>query len=162
MMKRLALFTLLLFAIPASAAQRGSTEPATQTISPVPSFRPVTQERLLNSDAEPENIDLMGNFAIALAYAGDHEEAAMKGGELRDLAPENQANLYNVACCYALCARAVGGQAEDSSLSGPDRESRGWLCRLLPAAVPDRSVLLRVLPQKWHLSPETDVGSRPK
>ena len=55
MMKRYALFTLLVFAIPASAAQQRSGDPATQTITPAPSFVPVTHERLLNSDAEPEN-----------------------------------------------------------------------------------------------------------
>ena len=56
MMKWYALFTLLLLAIPASAAQRPSGEPATQTISPAPSFEPVTLERLVNSDAEPEEL----------------------------------------------------------------------------------------------------------
>ena len=61
MMKRYVLFTLLLFAIPASAAQQRSGDRA--TITPAPSFVPVTHERLLNSDAEPENwLMYSGNY----------------------------------------------------------------------------------------------------
>ena len=56
-MKRYVLFTLFLFAIPASAAQQPETNSA------APSFNPVTQERLLNSDAEPQNW---------LQYSGDY------------------------------------------------------------------------------------------
>ena len=63
MMKRYALFTLFVFAIPASAAQQPSGDPGTETISAAPSFEPVTHERLLNSSAEPENW---------LMYSGDY------------------------------------------------------------------------------------------
>ena len=56
-MKRYVLFTLFLFAIPAAAAQQPETNSA------APSFDPVTQERLLNSDAEPQNW---------LHYSGDY------------------------------------------------------------------------------------------
>ena len=63
MMKRYALFTLLVFAIPASAAQQRSGDSASETITPAPSFVPVTHERLLNSDAEPENwLMYSGNY----------------------------------------------------------------------------------------------------
>ena len=63
MMKRYALFTLLVFAIPASAAQQRSGDPATETISAAPSFAPVTRQRLLNSDAEPQNwLMYSGNY----------------------------------------------------------------------------------------------------
>ena len=62
-MKRYALFTLLVFAIPASAAQQRSGDPATETISAAPSFAPVTRQRLLNSDAEPQNwLMYSGNY----------------------------------------------------------------------------------------------------
>ena len=62
-MKRYALFTLLVFAIPASAAQQRSGDPATETISAAPSFAPVTPQRLLNSDAEPQNwLMYSGNY----------------------------------------------------------------------------------------------------
>ena len=82
MMKRFALFTLLLFAIPASAAQRGSTEPATQTISPVPSFRPVTYERLLNSDAEPENWLMYSGNYFSQRYSGLDQINTENAGQL--------------------------------------------------------------------------------
>ena len=63
MMKRYALFALLVFASPVSAVQGRSGDQATQTISPAPSFTPVTNERLLNSDAEPENwLHYSGNY----------------------------------------------------------------------------------------------------
>ena len=68
-MKRYALFTLLFFAIPASAAQR-SGDSGTETMSAVSSFVPVTNERLLNSDAEPENwLMYSGNYA-SQRYSG--------------------------------------------------------------------------------------------
>ena len=69
-MKRYALFALLLLAIPASAAQRRSGDPATQTISPAPSFEPVTNERLLNSDAEPENWLMYSGNYFSQRYSG--------------------------------------------------------------------------------------------
>ena len=63
MMKRYAFFTLLLFAVPASAAQQRSGDPGSETMTPSPSFVPVTHERLLNSDAEPENwLMYSGNY----------------------------------------------------------------------------------------------------
>ena len=62
MMKLYAMFTLLIFAIPASAAQR-SDGPVTETVAAAPSFAPVTPQRLLNSDAEPENwLMYSGNY----------------------------------------------------------------------------------------------------
>ena len=70
MVKRYALFALLLFPIPASAAQRPSRDPATQTISPAPSFEPVTNERLLNSDAEPENWLMYSGNYFSQRYSG--------------------------------------------------------------------------------------------
>ena len=54
-MKQYALVTLLMFAIPTSAASQRPGEPPAEPNSATPSFDPVTQERLLNADAEPEN-----------------------------------------------------------------------------------------------------------
>src|SRR5262249_4736456 len=42
--------------------------------------------------------------ARALAGKGRHAEAAATAEKLRALAPEDGANLYDVACCYGLCA----------------------------------------------------------
>ena len=80
MMKRYALFTLLLFAIPASAAQQRSGDRA--TITPAPSFVPVTHERLLNSDAEPENW---------LMYSGNY--FAQRYSRLNQIDRENAGHL---------------------------------------------------------------------
>jgi len=82
MMKRYALFALLLFAIPASATQGRSGDQATQTISPAPSFTPVTNERLLNSDAEPENwLHYSGNY-FSQRYSGLDQINSTNAGEL--------------------------------------------------------------------------------
>jgi tetratricopeptide (TPR) repeat protein len=71
---------------------------------------------------DPENIDVQANFVLALARAGQHEEAAGKAEVLRSLAPENFRNLYNVACTYSLCAVALRGGKEESAVSPTDRE----------------------------------------
>ena len=81
-MKRYALFTLLLFAIPASAAQRPSQQSATQTISPAPSFEPVTHERLLNSDAEPENWLMYSGNYFSQRYSGLDQINTENAGQL--------------------------------------------------------------------------------
>ena len=63
MMKRYALFTLLVFAIPASAAQQRSGDPATETITPRPIVQTCDTRSLVNSDAEPENwLTYSGNY----------------------------------------------------------------------------------------------------
>ena len=62
MMKSFPLLSLLLIAIPASAAALPA-QSTSETITAAPSFNPVTHERLLNSDAEPENW---------LMYAGNY------------------------------------------------------------------------------------------
>ncbi|HIF07380.1 MAG TPA: PQQ-dependent dehydrogenase, methanol/ethanol family, partial [Gemmatimonadetes bacterium] len=63
MMKQYALVTLLMFAIPTSAASQRPGEPPAEPNSATPSFDPVTQERLLNADAEPENwLMYSGNY----------------------------------------------------------------------------------------------------
>jgi serine/threonine protein kinase/tetratricopeptide (TPR) repeat protein len=46
--------------------------------------------------------------ARALAGRGRHAEAAATAEKLRALGPEDGPNLYDVACCYALCAAGVG------------------------------------------------------
>ena len=82
MMKRYALFALLVFAIPASATQGRSGDQATQTISPAPSFTPVTNERLLNSDAEPENwLHYSGNY-FSQRYSGLDQINSTNAGDL--------------------------------------------------------------------------------
>ena len=83
MMKRYALFTLLLFAIPASAAQQRSGDRA--TITPAPSFVPVTHERLLNSDAEPENWLMYSGNYFAQRYSRLNQIDRENAGQLEML-----------------------------------------------------------------------------
>lgn len=56
---------------------------------------------------DPRNLDVQANFALVLARHGDYEEAAQKAEDLRQLAPQNYLNLYNVACCYSLCVASI-------------------------------------------------------
>jgi tetratricopeptide (TPR) repeat protein len=67
--------------------------------------------RLLNplAEADSRNIEVHTYLALALARSGAHAAGAVAAEELRSLAPDNYRNLYNVACCYALCARAADG-----------------------------------------------------
>jgi hypothetical protein len=50
---------------------------------------------------------VQGELALVLARAGRHQEAARKAEELQAISPEYARNLYNVACCFALCAESV-------------------------------------------------------
>src|SRR5262249_14994214 len=52
---------------------------------------------------EPDNLGLAANLTLVLARSGIHAEAAERAADLRRLAPQYTNNLYNVACCYALC-----------------------------------------------------------
>ncbi len=53
--------------------------------------------------------------AGALARRGRPAEAAATAEKMRQLKPKDAINLYNVACCYGLCAAAVGtGQPADA------------------------------------------------
>ncbi len=80
-MKGYALFTLLLFSIPASAAQR-SDAPATEIVAAAPSFDPVTPQRLLNSDAEPENWLMYSGNYFSQRYSGLDQINTGNAGQL--------------------------------------------------------------------------------
>jgi tetratricopeptide (TPR) repeat protein/tRNA A-37 threonylcarbamoyl transferase component Bud32 len=54
--------------------------------------------------------------ARALAGRRRHLDAAATAEKLRALAPEDGTNLYDVACCYALCAAGVGQSPEESAV----------------------------------------------
>jgi serine/threonine-protein kinase len=54
------------------------------------------------SDARAQT-DLM----LALPRCGEHAPAAEIAERLRERATQNPKNLYNIACCYALCSAAV-------------------------------------------------------
>jgi serine/threonine-protein kinase len=61
----------------------------------------------LAAEEDPEMLHIQGELALTLARAGRHVEAAAKARQLMQLSPEYPRNLYNVACCYSLCAEAV-------------------------------------------------------
>jgi tetratricopeptide (TPR) repeat protein len=62
-----------------------------------------------------ETLRLLMGRAGALARRGRPGDAAATAEKMRALKPEDPVNLYNVACCYALCVPAVGaGQAADA------------------------------------------------
>jgi hypothetical protein len=49
-------------------------------------------------------------------------EAARLAKQLRELAPQNFLNLYNVGCCYALCSAAVAGSRTDEPLAADEQQ----------------------------------------
>lgn len=61
----------------------------------------------LAAEEDPEMLHIQGELALTLARAGRHAEAAAKARQLAQLSPEYPRNLYNVACCYSLCAEAT-------------------------------------------------------
>jgi tetratricopeptide (TPR) repeat protein len=80
-------------------------------------LRPLAKE-------DPENLELQVSHLLALARYGDHATAASAAEKLRILGPQNYRILYNVACCYSLCAAAVALQANDNPLPSAEEELR--------------------------------------
>ena len=56
--------------------------------------------------------------ASVLAGRGEHAAAAEK---LRDLAPKDPNNLYNVVCAFAQCVRAVAHEKKPEDLTDDDK-----------------------------------------
>lgn len=62
--------------------------------------------------------------AAALARRGRHADAAATAEKLRGLKPDDGANLYNVACCLALCVPAVGAGKPADALTAEEKAAR--------------------------------------
>jgi tetratricopeptide (TPR) repeat protein len=66
---------------------------------------------------------LVGRAAL-LARMGRPADAAATTEKLRELNPQDGGNLYNVACCYALCIPAVGRGKSADDLSAEEKAAR--------------------------------------
>jgi serine/threonine protein kinase/tetratricopeptide (TPR) repeat protein len=75
--------------------------------------------RLLELDQGPQRHLNRLRYSLALVQAGDYAAAAAEGEALAASANVSADILYNVACLYSLCSRAV---AADERLSLDDRE----------------------------------------
>jgi len=62
--------------------------------------------------------------AGALARLGRPGDAAATAEKLRELKPQDGTNLYNIACCYALCIPAVGRGKPVEALSPEEKAAR--------------------------------------
>jgi len=71
--------------------------------------------RPLASD-DVDNLSVQAAFVLLLARSGRHEEAAKRAVDLLKQAEDYPNNLYNVGCCFALCAAAVSSQPDQQSL----------------------------------------------
>jgi tetratricopeptide (TPR) repeat protein len=67
---------------------------------------------------------LLINRAAGLARLGKPADAAATAEKMRELKPEDGANLYNVACCYALCVPAVGAGKPADQLTAEQKAAR--------------------------------------
>jgi hypothetical protein len=67
--------------------------------------------------------DLLMIRARVLARRGQHTEAMATAEEARRLAADNRDKLYNLACCYSLCAAAVV-KNDKAKLSAEDESHR--------------------------------------
>jgi tRNA A-37 threonylcarbamoyl transferase component Bud32/tetratricopeptide (TPR) repeat protein len=70
----------------------------------------------------PRDLVLQVTYAVFLAHAGKHAEAAAAGGRVREQAPKNAFLLYNAACVYALCAEAAAEGKSPADLSAEERK----------------------------------------
>ncbi len=92
-MRWIALLILLVLTIPASAQEPAAGPLRTVTDAAAPSFNPVTWERLLNSDAEPQNW---------LMYSGNH--ASQRYSRLDQI---NNSNVGQLEMQWAFQLRAL-------------------------------------------------------
>jgi tetratricopeptide (TPR) repeat protein len=67
---------------------------------------------------------LLTGRAEALARQGRLADATATIETMRGLKPQDGPNLYNVACCYALCVPAVGAGKSDSDLTAEEKAAR--------------------------------------
>jgi eukaryotic-like serine/threonine-protein kinase len=70
---------------------------------------------------DPQNIELQIALMLVLSRKGNCAEAAQQADQVRKAAPQNPLILYNIACCYALCAEAVGAGRLPEELPANDR-----------------------------------------
>jgi hypothetical protein len=77
----------------------------------------------LNEPPEKALTLLVGR-AAALARRGQPADATATAEKMRELKPQDRANLYNVACCYALCVPAVGAGKAADALTAEEKAAR--------------------------------------
>jgi tetratricopeptide (TPR) repeat protein len=68
--------------------------------------------------------ELLQIRATVLADRGEHAAAALTADKLRELAPKNFNNLYEVACCCALCVPAVARGKKPDQLTAEESAAR--------------------------------------
>jgi hypothetical protein len=78
--------------------------------------------------------------ARALAGRGNHAAAAVTTEKLRALDPEDGPNLYDVACCYALCAAGVAPTKPPDRLTAEEAATRA---RYVALALKDLAAAVR-------------------
>src|SRR5262249_40064256 len=101
-----------------AAGRRGDSESARRHYARALEYiRPLAKE-------DPDNLSLQANLALLLARAGTHAEASASALQMLRLSPKYANNLYNVGCCYSLCAAGVGRGQEPSKLSPQDATVR--------------------------------------
>jgi tetratricopeptide (TPR) repeat protein/tRNA A-37 threonylcarbamoyl transferase component Bud32 len=95
--------------------------------------------------------------ARTLAGRGGHAAAAVTAEKLRALAPENESILYDVACCYALCAAGV------APAKGTDRltpEQAATRARYVARALQDLAAAVqRGYKDVAHLEADADLAA---
>jgi tetratricopeptide (TPR) repeat protein len=82
--------------------------------------------------AQPPELvaELLIARAVALARRGQLGPAAATAEALRRRAPDDADNLYNVACCYALCAAGVTPSQAGGGLTAAEQATRkGYAAR---------------------------------
>jgi serine/threonine protein kinase/tetratricopeptide (TPR) repeat protein len=99
--------------------------------------------------------------ARALAGRGEHVTAAATAEKLRALGPDDSANLYDVACCYALCAAGVAPAKAPDRLTADEAATRA---RYVARALEDLAAAVqRGYRDVAHMEADTDlVAIRPE
>jgi tetratricopeptide (TPR) repeat protein len=95
--------------------------------------------------------------ARALASRGDHVTAATTAEKLHSLDPEDAANVYDVACCYALCAAGVAAGRAPDRLTPEESALRGrYLSRALQELA---GAVQRGYKDVAHLEADSDLAA---
>jgi tetratricopeptide (TPR) repeat protein len=111
---------------------------------------------VLAQEEDPEILMVQGELALVLARLGQHERAAERAEKLRQLSPEYSRNLYNVACCYALCAAAVSDSTPVPSTADAESIRNEYVAKAIDAL---RQCLKHGLDRSTYLEIDPDLDA---
>jgi len=83
----------------------------------------------------PNDVSLQKSYMVTLARCGYVNRAVHEAEKIRNALSKDNAALYGIACCYALCVPATSRGKDDQALSADERDRRQHYARAAIAAL---------------------------